>query len=68
MGRPAWEGSTDKRWCLSGGSAVQVHGHSTTGQERGGKKRVLRYREADSTGRRCGAIWDWSGVREKRNE
>ena len=67
-GRPEGEGSADKRWRTTGGTAVQVDGRSTTGRERGGKKRVKIERKAASTGERWGTIGDRSGGREKRNE
>ena len=40
LGCPEWEGCTDERWCLAGGSAIQVDGRSAIRRERGGKKRV----------------------------
>ena len=58
MGLTEWEGSADERWRPADASAVQVDDQSTTGQERGRKKRVLREREATSTGKILGEIGD----------
>ena len=54
LGRPALEGSADKRWRLAGGGAVQVDGRSATKQDGGGEKWVQREIEVVSTGERWG--------------
>ena len=60
--------SAEERWRLAGGRTVEVDGQYATRQEKEGKKRVQREREAASIGKRRGTIGVWSGGREKRNE